>query len=216
MDTQPRIHSTWQDGTEDGEMLSPPLQTSAFRSQTLARIYHSFKPVHAVPWRERNRVGRVEEERRCAWLLFLKQIIKLREGGESHTASAGNSPSSVPIPRLCAFRGSLKGDPSCLGVCGAYRLSLLKAWSCLQFPDTPCSGWRECVSGVGLREVPDLLGAPDLGFGGVCAWHQSCSLPSRACLAFPLLDPSSCHPCAWERTSATPAPGAALAAANPS
>lgn len=69
---------------------------------------------------------------------------------------------------------------------------------------------------VGLREVLDLLGAPDLGSRGACAWHQSYSLPSRACLTFPLLDPSSCRLFAQEHTSPKLALGAALAATNPS
>lgn len=41
----------------------------------------------------------MERERRHAWLHFWKHMMKLREGRESHTACAGNSPSYLLIPR---------------------------------------------------------------------------------------------------------------------
>lgn len=66
-------------GEEDGNPLPPPLQTSA--SCSLAHIPHSFKPGHSVPWRERNRVGGMERERRHAWLHFWKHIMKLQRVG---------------------------------------------------------------------------------------------------------------------------------------
>lgn len=97
-------------GEEDGNPLPPPLQTSA--SCSLAHIPHSFKPGHSVPWRERNRVGGMDGERRRAWLHFWKHIMKLREGRESHTACAGNSPSYLLIPRLPMFRYSPRRDLS--------------------------------------------------------------------------------------------------------
>ena len=52
-------------------------------------------------------MAKMEGERRRAWLHFWKHIMKLREGRESHTACAGNSPppcSSLGFPRLGTAR----------------------------------------------------------------------------------------------------------------